>query len=155
MVCCGGWRYETMHTVTEETKLVERVVEQAWNKGNMEVVDEVIADGYVMHTQMLPQDVRGPEGFKEMVQMWRSAFPDFEMTIEDRVVEGERIVHHFTMHGTHEGEFMGIEPTGNEIEVETISIHTFEDGEAVADFAVLDSLGLMTQLDAVEWPENM
>lgn len=141
-----------MSTQTENTKHVDRIIEDAWNNGNLEVVDELVASDYELHIPNAPKEFRGPEGFKEFVQMYRTAFPDLTLSVEDRVVEGDKIVDRFMCRGTHEGELMGIEPTGEEIEVMSIVIHHLEDGQLVADDALLDNLGLMRQLGVVELP---
>lgn len=144
-----------MVTKTEDTKRVDRLVEEAFNNGELGVIDEVVASDYVFKgpaASAMPQEIHGPEGFKELVRMWRSAFPDFQMEVEERFVDGDTIIDHFEAQGTHEGEFMGIEPTGKEVEITTIGIHHMEDGKCVADYVVTDTFGLMQQLGVVEPP---
>jgi predicted ester cyclase len=79
-----------MVTETEETNRVDRVIEEAFNNGELDVIDEVIASNYEMHGSSATWEFRGPEGFKENVRMHRTAFPDLTLTVEDRVVEGTR-----------------------------------------------------------------
>lgn len=141
-----------MATVTENTERVDRVVEEAFNRGKLDVIDEVMASNYVCYEPSVPEEIRGPEGFKEYVRMNRTAFPDLTLQLEDRVVEGDKIADRFTSRGTHEGEFRGIAPTGTEIEGTVMVIHHFEDGKCVADYALTDALGLMQQLGVVEPP---
>ena len=139
-----------MSIQTENTKRVDRIIEDAWNNGNLDVIDELVASDYELDVPNAPKEFRGPEGFKEFIQMFRTAFPDLTLSVEDRVVNGDKIADRITAHGTHEGEFMGIEPTGTEIEVTSMVIHYFEDGRVVADRGLLDNLGLLQQLGVIE-----
>lgn len=141
-----------MPTETEYTKRVDRVIEEAFNNGDLEVIDEVMASEYEMHVPNAPQGFRGPEGFKEFVQMYRTGFPDLALSVEDRVVEGNKIADRIISRGTHEDEFMDILPTGTEIETTSMVIHHLEDGECVADYGLVDNLGLLQQLGVVESP---
>jgi predicted SnoaL-like aldol condensation-catalyzing enzyme len=78
---------------TEENKaLARRVLEEMFNKGNLDLADEVFAPDYVDHDPAMPEDIRGPEGFKEYVSMFRTAFPDLHLEIEDQVAEGDKVV---------------------------------------------------------------
>lgn len=80
-----------MSTQTENTKHVGRIYEEAWNNENLEVIDELVASSYEQHFPNAPKEFRGPEGFKEFVRMYRTAFPDLTLSAEDRVVEGDKI----------------------------------------------------------------
>ena len=141
-----------MSTRTENTKRVDRIIEEAWNNGNLEVIDELVANDYELHVPNAPNEFHGPEGFKDFIRMFRTAFPDLTLSVEDRVVEGDKIADRITARGTHEGEFMGIEPTGRQIETPSMVIHHLEDGTVVADNGLLDNLGLLQQLGVVEPP---
>ena len=78
---------------TEENKaLARRVLEEMFNKGNLDLADEVFAPDYVDHDPAMPEDIRGPERFKEYVSMFRTAFPDTNIEIEDQVAEGDKVV---------------------------------------------------------------
>jgi predicted SnoaL-like aldol condensation-catalyzing enzyme len=78
---------------TEENKaLARRVLEEMFNKGNLDLADEVFAPDYVDHDPAMPEDIRGPEGFKEYVSIFRTAFPDLHLEIEDQVAEGDKVV---------------------------------------------------------------
>jgi len=113
--------------VEENKAMVRRSIEEVWNKGNLAVVDETMASSYVLHFP--GQDYKGPESFKQMVTMTRTAFPDLHMTIEDMVAEEDKVAYHLTMRGTHRGDFMGIAPTGKQVTITGISIHRFAGGK--------------------------
>jgi len=95
-------------TETENTKHVDGVIEEAWNEGNLAVIDEAIAADYELHVPNAPKEFHGPDGFKEFVRMYRNAFPDLTLSVEDRVVEGDKIADRIETRGTHEGELYGL-----------------------------------------------
>ena len=116
----------------EENKaLARRVIEEMFNKGNLDVADELIAQDYVDHDQAMPEDIHGPEGFKDYVSMYRSAFPDLHIQIEDQIAEGDKVVTRWTGTGTHEGELAGIAPTDNQVTLPGMEIVRISDGKLV------------------------
>ena len=141
---------------TEENKaLLRRSVEEVFSaQGDLDVADEIYAPNYVGHNPLDPEDVRGPEGAKEQARMYRSAFPDVRLNIEEQVAEGDRVVTRWIGSGTHQGEMMGIAPTGNQIRVDGITISRIQDGKVVEDWELFNALGLMQQLDGVPTPEE-
>lgn len=141
-----------MTTTTTQTELVDRVWEEAFENGELAVIDEAVASDYICHTPSDPAGVRGPEEFKAFVRTSREAFPDLSVTVDDRIVGDDVVVDRYTMRGTHEGDFMGIVPTGNVFETTGIVIHYIEDGKIVKDLAEFDNLDTMAQLGVVEPP---
>jgi steroid delta-isomerase-like uncharacterized protein len=134
---------------TEENKAkVRRVIEEVFNKGDVATVDEVIAANYVYH---LPggQELNGPEGLKQFVTMVRTAFPDFHITIDDMLAEGDKVACRYTWGGTHKGDFMGIAPTGKQVTAMGIIISHFAGGEEVELWESNDTLGMLQQMDLV------
>lgn len=120
----------------------------------LDVIDELVGSDFVLHDPGIPEAVRGPEGFKQQIQMEREAFPDLTVRVDDRVVEGDKVVTRYTARGTHEGEFMGIAPTGNDVEVDGFVIDRFANGKLVESDHLLDSLGMMHQLGVSTDPEE-
>ena len=141
---------------TEENKaLLRRSVEEVFSaQGDLDVADEIYAPNYVGHNPLDPEDVRGPEGAKEQARMYRSAFPDVRLNFEEQVAEGDRVVTRWIGSGTHQGEMMGIAPTGNQIRVDGITISRIQEGKVVEDWELFNALGLMQQLGAVPTPEE-
>jgi predicted ester cyclase len=82
------------------------VIDEAFNRGNLAEIDKHIAATYIYHG---PDglEIRGPEGFKQMVNMYRAAFPDMQVTLEDVIAEGDKVVTRFKARGTHKGSLMG------------------------------------------------
>lgn len=132
-------------TEAELKELQRRFTNQVFNEGNLDVIDELIAEEYVGHNPG-GEEIQGREEFKEFVRMYRAAFPDLEVTTEDIFAEGNKTVTRYTLTGTHEGELMGIPPTGETVEIETMGISRWEDGQGVEHWSQVDMMGLMEQL---------
>lgn len=139
-------------TETEAKELARRIPEEIINEGNLELADELFADDYVGRLSGIPEPLHGPEALKGFASELRTAFPDVEMTVEDVIAEDDKVVRRDRMTGTHEGEYRGIEPTGNEVEVEGIVILRVEDGQIVETWGQSDMMGAMQQLGVVEAP---
>lgn len=139
-------------TEHEYKELARRFHEEVWGNRNLEYIDEGVADDFVGHDPALPEPVQGPEGVRETAELFQAAFPDASVEIEQLVGEGDRLAIHRTLRGTHEGDFMGIEPTGAEVEVEGMAIYRLEDRQIVEEWQVIDMLGLLVQLGVVEPP---
>jgi steroid delta-isomerase-like uncharacterized protein len=126
------------------------------SEGSLETLDdalkEVYADDIVLHEP--DEDVRGIEGLTQFVSMIRSAVPDLHMTLEDDIVEGNKVVSRWGAQGTHQGELMGIAPTRNQVAITGITIHRIEEGKIVEEWENWDALGLMQQIGAVPSPEQ-
>jgi steroid delta-isomerase-like uncharacterized protein len=132
---------------TEANKaLARRVLEEMFNKGNLDVADELLAPDYVDHDPTLPEDVHGPEGFKQYVATYRAAFPDLHVQIEDQIAEGDRVATRWTGTGTHNGELAGIAPTGKRVTLPGMEIVRIVNGKLVEGWESYDSGTLMRQL---------
>ena len=138
---------------TKENKaIVRRWYEEGFTKGNLAAVDELIATDFVDHNQPAPGLAGGLEGTKEVITMMRTAFPDFRITVEDMVAEGDKVVARVTARATHKGEFMGIAPTGKQAAIEVIDIVRIAGGKMVERWGIFDQLGLMQKLGVVPPP---
>lgn len=136
----------------ENKQIVRRLHEEAWNEGNMDTVDELLTKNYVEHNPSVPDQIRGPEAYKGNVSAFRDAFSGFEIVAEDVIAEGNIVVYRHTGRGTHDGEFMGIEPTGNSFEVSGVVLHRIEVGQIAEAWVYVDVLGLLAQLGVVTPP---
>lgn len=139
-----------MTTNLDNKELVRRSTDAIWGKGDVSMVDDYVSDDYVEHNVASPEPIRGPDGYRENVEMVRSAFPDLEVTTEDVIAEGDKVVTRYTLVGTHEGPLMGIEPTGRSVDVEGISIGRLEDGRLVEGWTQVDMMSLLSQLGVIE-----
>jgi steroid delta-isomerase-like uncharacterized protein len=136
---------------TEENKPIVRRFLEEFNKRNLAVTDELYDADYIIH---LPggQEVRGPDGMKQLLTWFLITFPDFRVTIEDLIAEGDRVVFRSTRTGTHKGEWLGIAPTGKQVTWTYITIYRIEEGKIVEEWAEGDYLGMMQQLGAYSPP---
>ena len=123
--------------------ILNRIYEEVFSQGRAEVADEIIAPGAVDHEM---QGAGGPAALKEALAMFRGAFPDLKMTMDDAIAEGNQVAARFTMTGTHKGEFQGIPPTGKSVKIGGIDIVRFEGDKAVEHWGYTDQVGLMQQL---------
>lgn len=139
---------------TQENKaLIGRLMEEANNKGNLDVVNELVAPDYVLHTPTSPTgEVRGPEGYKQLIGMQRSAAPDLVFMVEDQIAEGEKVVTRYSAIGTHRGEFMGSAPTGKRVSTTGIVVSRIAGGKIAEEWLEWDVLGLIQQLGAIAEP---
>ena len=122
-----------------------RVWEEAFGKGNLEIIDELFAPSYSFKSP-LGFEVKGAEGFKEVLAMMRSAFPDMNITVDDMLAADEKVVTRFTITGTFTNEMMGIAPTGKSLSVSGIVITRWENGQEVEAWESIDTLGWYQQL---------
>jgi len=137
---------------TEENKaLVRRFVDEVQSKGNADLIDEICSAEFVNHSAPpgIPTDC---EGIKIVTAMFRGAFPDSYFTVEDMVAEGDKVATRKTFHGTHEGEFMGIPPSGRSVSMGLIDIVRISEGRVVEHWSMGDTLGMMRQLGVVPQP---
>jgi steroid delta-isomerase-like uncharacterized protein len=138
----------------EENKaLVRRFVEEVQSQGNIDALDEICSPEFVNHSAP-PGVPSNCEGVKQLTVMFRQAFPDSYFTVEDMLAEGDKVATRKTFHGSHQGEFMGIPPTGQQVSMELIDIVRIADGRVVEHWAVGDNLGMMQQLGIVPRPGN-
>jgi steroid delta-isomerase-like uncharacterized protein len=136
--------------MSEQNKtIVRRLFDELWNKGNLPVADELIAPTYTHHDASTPDVGRGPESEKKRVTLYRTAFADMRLTIEDLIAEGETVVARWTCRGAHKGDLNGIAPTGKQIAISGVSVVRFTGGKMVEGWINWDALGLMQQLGVV------
>jgi steroid delta-isomerase-like uncharacterized protein len=133
--------------------LAARIPLEAFNQGKLEVIDEVIADNSIDHGELRPGMPAGKEGVKLLVTSLRSAFPDFKVTIDRQVAEGDFVVQHVHTTGTMKGEFAGMPPSGKAATWEAIHITRINDGKIVEHWVVQDQLGMLQQLGFIPAPE--
>src|SRR5215217_2541871 len=137
--------------MSEENKALARRSWEVVAQGSLDTLKdalaEVYADDVVLHEP--GEDIVGIEGLAQFVSMMRSAMPDLRITLEDDMAEGDKVVSRWIAQGTHQGELMGIAPTGNQVTVTGITIHRIEEDKIVEEWENWDALGLMQQIGAV------
>lgn len=133
---------------TEQNKAVyRRFIEEVFNQGQFATLDEVLVAGYV--DRDAPSGTPpGPEGIKQIVTMFRAAFPDLRITIEEQVAEGETVANRTTFQGTHRGALFGIAATGRSVTMSGLTMVHLEKGRITESWVKNDVMGLMQQLGA-------
>ncbi len=126
--------------------MMARIIDEAFNEGNVDALDDLISDDFIEHEELPPGVPQGKAAPGAMITMMRAAFPDLLVTVEDMLQDGSKVVTRSRFAGTHEGEFMGIAPTGRKFDIPVIDIVEFRGDEAVAHWGVMDNAGMMEQL---------
>ena len=141
--------------LTETNKaLSRRFLDEVFNKGKLNVLDEIIAKDYVNSGPgTLPELPTGPEGAKQLVTVYRNAFPDVHFTIDEQIAEGDKVVTRWTGNGTHQGELQGLPATGKSSTVTGIAIDRIVNGKIAASWGIFDQFGMMQQLGVIPTPE--
>jgi predicted ester cyclase len=132
--------------VQENKDLIRRFYEEVWDRGNLDVCDEVFAPDYVRHDFRSTEPVPGPEGQKQIAADFRAAFPDLHFVVDLLVAENDYVVGRWTATGTHSGCCGTVEPTGRRVRFSAANIFRVENGKVVEIWNHRDDLGLREQL---------
>jgi steroid delta-isomerase-like uncharacterized protein len=135
----------------ENKTIAERFNEDVWGRGDEAALEELLAPDFVDH-DALPGQSPDREGHRQILAAFRSAFPDLNVTTEDIVSEGDKVVTRWTARGTHQGELMGIAPTGKGVTIKGIDVLRVAEGRIAERWAQFNDLEVMQQLGAVPGP---
>lgn len=132
----------------EENKAILRhALDEIWNKGNLAVADELAHPDFVARSNTLGlAESNSLAQLKQSVALYRAAFPDLNVTLDEMVAEGEQVAVRFTASGTHLGPLLGIPPTGKRATVANITIYHMRDGRIMDQRGLTDTLGLLQHL---------
>ncbi|MFC5367201.1 ester cyclase [Salinirubrum litoreum] len=134
-----------MSTTPEENKrLVRRIREEVEDQGDLDAIDEIFAENVVTHTPM--GELHGPEAIRELYESESKGFANSTETIHSVIAEGDTVAMRLTESGVHDSEFMGIEPTGRQFEVQTMAFFRIADGKIAEWWMQPDTFGFMQQL---------
>ena len=137
-------------TIKENRRLARRVPEEIATERDLDLIDEVYAEDAVEHGPMGERE--GREAIREQFERFLTAFPDFSATVRDVVAEDDTVAMRVTLRGTHEGPFLGYEPTDRAFEVGNMVFTRIEDGTIVERWLQLDMLGLLRLLGIADPP---
>jgi steroid delta-isomerase-like uncharacterized protein len=141
----------TDSTAEKNNKVAEEMFGNAWNKGDLTVVDKLIAPDAYDHSPLASE--KGSQGFKKIITSFRASMPDLKMTIEDEVFAKDRVVHRWKVEGKHTGApLFGIPASGKNIALTGITIVKVNDGKIVERWTQLDQFGLLKQLGIIPPP---
>ncbi|HET9905083.1 MAG TPA: ester cyclase [Anaerolineales bacterium] len=140
---------------SETNKTVSRrFFDEVFSKGNLAVADQIIVKDQVNSGPGNPSGLLpGLEGTKQLVTMYRNAFPDVHFTIDEQIAEGDKVMTRWTAHGTHQGELAGIPATGKSSTVTGIAIDRLVNGKIAESWGIFDEFGMMQQLGVIPVPE--
>ena len=136
---------------TEDNKAIVRRYREIHNKGTLDKLGEVVAKDLIQHSG-LPGMPPGIEGGKAAHSFFISAFPDTQVTTEDLIADGDKVVERYTARGTHKGEFMGAPATGKKYEIGGYAMYRIANGKIVEHWGLDDGTGLFTQLGLMAAP---
>jgi predicted ester cyclase len=131
---------------------VRTLIERGFNEGDLEIVNALTSPELAEHQNFGPNHAPGAEGAQAVVESLRRAFPDFRLTIEDLVVDGDKVWLRMVATGTNSGSFMGHAPTGRPMRADVFDVIRVEDGKMVEHWGVPDRLGVMLQLGLMQRP---
>lgn len=135
-----------MATITDARKQVVQQAYDAWDQGHPDVFDEVYAPD-VVHRNL---DIGGVDDLKSILREWFKAFPDLSHTVHAMFVEGDWVTTHFTISGTHQGEWQGLKPTNAKFAFDGVGLERVENGKIVERWLIEDMLTFYRQLGAAK-----
>ena len=137
---------------SEQNKAAARGFFDTAEHGDLDALDAIVSPDYVLHDPSLPEEVRGVEGAKQLVQAYRTAF-GLRVTIEHQFADGDYVATRYTARGRHDAELMGVPPTGKSINVAGICISRCQGGQIVEEWDACDALGALQQVGGL--PETV
>jgi steroid delta-isomerase-like uncharacterized protein len=141
-----GKRAEEDPMSEQNERATRKGIDEVWNGGRMEAIDEIVGAGYVRHDPALPGPVDGARELEEVVRLYRNAFPDLNIEIEEMHSAGDVVVTRWRASGTHRGDLMGLAPTGKHSQVTGMTLQRFSGGKVTDEFVEWDQLGMLRRL---------
>ena len=138
-------------TLAANRLIGRRVLLELWGAGDLEVADVLYAPDYVDHVGRGPEASRvvGPQGIKQAVRLFRTAFPDLHYVVEEEMAERDLVWTRFSATGTHLGPFLGAAPTGKTVAYTGMDLNRIADGRIVESWVNYDALALLQQVGLV------
>jgi predicted ester cyclase len=143
----GGGDNQTMRSPLEANKtLVRRLYEEGFNRGNLDVVDELVAPDVVTHDPIILDAPTGPDSIRGGIEMIRNAFPDFRVEVLDLVAEGDRVASFLSMSGTNTGAYRRGDATNRKGTMRAFLLWRVADGRLVESWGMADRFQFLQQL---------
>jgi steroid delta-isomerase-like uncharacterized protein len=133
----------------ENKSLARRAMEELWTRGDLTVIDQLYSDDCVFHDLGSPEDIHGRDGLKQYARMYRTACPDLQCTVEEIMAEGDKVALRWVSRGTHQGDLMGIAPTGKQVTFRGIQMQRISEGKIEEEWAGFNTLGALQEIGAV------
>ena len=137
---------------SDNKAIVLRLYEEVWNNRKLQLAGEIISPSHALHGPNFSGSAIGPEAYGRQIALFLAGFPDLHFSVEDTVVENEKVVACWNISGTHKGEFMGVPATGKNISIDGMTIHHIAAGKIMDSYSNWDALGVMQQFGVVTIP---
>jgi steroid delta-isomerase-like uncharacterized protein len=134
---------------SEEHKATVRACFQAGETGRFDALDAIIDPDFVLHDPANPEEIRGIEGLKALIETYREGLGDMRVTVEQQLADGDYVATRYTCRGTHSGDLMGLPATGREVTISSLVISRFRDGRIAEEWEISDVFGLLRQVGAL------
>jgi predicted ester cyclase len=129
--------------------------EEIWNQGKLDLIGAYFSADFINFGRPCPLD-----RLRQIIEAWRTAFPGLHFTVDTQIAEGDQVLSHCTLSGTHLGPFVhpghpdlgSFPPTGKRFAVKQMHLHRLRDGQFVEHWGVRDDLGMLQQLGIVSVP---
>ena len=133
---------------SDNTTTARRVREEIWNRKDFALANDIISGDCAtyVHDPLTPAAGQGPAGFTGLVNVYKTAFPDAQCSVEEIIADGDTVAVRWTARGTHKGDLMGIAPTGRSVDVAGIDIYRFKNGKITEARTLWDAMGFAQQL---------
>jgi steroid delta-isomerase-like uncharacterized protein len=147
-------RKENTHMSAQENKvLARRFFEEVTGQRNLDLAKELFDADYKHHDPGLPPQMQeSRDAYIGHLPMYYDAFPDFELSLDDILAEGDEVAARWSFTGTHQGDLMGVPATGRQVRASGMTIQRVSDGKIVEGWTIFDTMGLMQQLGVMEQP---
>ncbi len=134
--------------------IAHRFLVEAWGAGKLALLDEYIAPVY-LHNPASPSCVVGPNGMKQHIVRWRTAFPDLQITIEDQLVEGDKVMTRWRATGTYQNTIAGMAADGKRVNWHCVTLYRFVDNKLVESWMFTHMHDLVERLAtlAAKWEQ--
>jgi steroid delta-isomerase-like uncharacterized protein len=130
-------------------RIVQRFIDEVWNTGNLDAIDDLVAEDHIDHDPVRLRAPGGPAAVREFIERYRAIFPDVHVELGNLIAEGDLVAGTWVVTGTHQGTLLGIPATGRKVSVSGIGIDRVRDGQIVESWASWDGIGLLVQLGAL------
>jgi predicted ester cyclase len=145
-------RFSKLCSTKQNKASVCRFIDEAYNKRNLTVGDELLAANLVLHVS--DSDIKGIEGWKQYAGSFLAGFSDIVISVKDIIADGDKVVANWLCHGIHTGELQGIAPTGKQATWTGIAIYRFVDSKIEEVWVWNDIWGMMRQLGVIPLDEG-
>jgi steroid delta-isomerase-like uncharacterized protein len=137
-------------SIESNKAITRRVWEEIFSHGNMALADEIFSPDYIDGgPAVLPGLPPGPESGKIIASVYRNAFPDLHITVDEQIASDDKVMTRWTARGTHNGELAGIPPTGKSITVTGVTIDRIVNGLIVESWGIFDQYTMLQQLGVI------